>query len=476
MAEPQKCQGKHYDRIGREIKCPHEATHDNSIHCIFHAQKKSANEYKSALQLLAQKWIDEEIDEWNLSGFVFPAMIRAEDITSIRDDKNNPVFPVEVSFSSATFSGYASFGRATFSRDADFSYAMFSGAAFFRRVTFSRSAFLSSATFSGDADFSYATFSGAALFRSAKLNRSADFRSVSFARLGDFSKCDIKGSLTFNALKFKKRGYIDLYRAAFSAEGEITMRSCCLSRLIMHDLDLKRLRFEGCHFERRLGRAIICEELRARWRKDHWFPRADARWDIILQHYEALIAEFARREDKRKVYALTHSVFEMRRLTPPLDTALGRALLAASDFAEYEDKGFWNPLWAVMPRTLLHLFKRYLSLPALYRTASLYGGSVLLPVFWILATMGIFSGFYHALLYDYNRSFNLLSEEGWIVSLHVILQNRRWLSDLLANPPAGIQYTSGDTLTVLVLSALQTIIIAVFIMLIIFAVRRRFKH
>ncbi len=206
------------DRDDDWYECSRDATHDDGMHCIFHAKKKDAIEFQRAITDLVRQWIAEEADTWDFSGFVFPELVLEEiwvgDITLEWDEKDNPLFPVTVNFRSATFDGYTSFCSTIFSGDAYFDSATFRAGASFMEATFRGNASFKSVAFRGDAYFmeavfcrdarfmeakfnefvffSRASFSGNAYFGSAVFSEPADFSGATFAGLFDIDECATK--------------------------------------------------------------------------------------------------------------------------------------------------------------------------------------------------------------------------------------------------------------------------------------------
>lgn len=384
---------------------------------------------------------------------------------------NGAIFNRTASFRNTIFNGDVSFNGTGFIGNVNFSDLTFSGKAYFYNTIFSGDANFKDVTFIQYVGFWSAEFHGVVGFSNVIFNGSSEIRNVLICSRLVFGNCKIVKYLNFDSLRFEERGFVDFFNIKYEKDGEIILRSCSLSRFDGTGLVWRQLRIEGCHFEKRLGRAIICEEMQARWQRMHWLPRSNARWDILLQHYETLIAEFVRRDDDRKIYALTHSIFEMRRLMPPLDTVLGRILWRSKNFAEYEKQKFWNPWWAIPMRLLLHVLKRYFSLPALYRIVSFYGGSVLMPAMWLLILTFGFGKLYQILIYcSGNRSGRYL--DGLSLAFNNIAFSRSAISMEL-----DFSNISGyAALSISVLGVLQVLLTAIVTTMLVFSVRRRFKH
>ena len=130
------------------------------------------------------------------------------------------LFPQDVEFRSATFSGDAYFENATFFGSTCFSDASFSGHALFENaiffgaralfsgVTFAGDAFFRGATFSGDTVFSSANFSGPADFRDATLSgEDTSFDSAAFCNAAFFRRTTISGRVSFGSARFFRNVY-----------------------------------------------------------------------------------------------------------------------------------------------------------------------------------------------------------------------------------------------------------------------------
>ena len=124
-----------------------------------------------------------------------------------------------IDFSSATFSGAASFYSTIFGDEADFGSVTFNDYAFFSSATFSSIANFRSAIFIGDTKFLRATFNGKAFFDSAIFHDATDFGSAIFHDATDFHSAIFSGTTTgsnFSSVIF--RGIASFYSATFSSE------------------------------------------------------------------------------------------------------------------------------------------------------------------------------------------------------------------------------------------------------------------
>ncbi len=151
----------------------------------------------------------------DFKNFIFPNEV----------DFSNTIFNGDADFIDTTFSGYANFGFTTFSSYADFKSAKFNGSAYFGSAAFSGDAYFGSATFSGVAYFYYAKFSSSvnfisaafgdyAYFMVAKFSNSVDFISATFGGNASFSSAAFSGNTYFSSAAFS--GYAYFGSATFS--------------------------------------------------------------------------------------------------------------------------------------------------------------------------------------------------------------------------------------------------------------------
>lgn len=127
-------------------------------------------------------------------------------------------FSGEASFSGADFLGNAQLNDAKFSGDASFYRAKFSRNAGFYRAKFSEDAWFDRTEFSEDAGFSNAEFSGLAVFLSAKFSRDAKFSGAEFSGLVGFLNAEISGDAEFSGTEFRNVVHFD--NATFHASAD----------------------------------------------------------------------------------------------------------------------------------------------------------------------------------------------------------------------------------------------------------------
>lgn len=429
---------------------------------------------------LKEKWNSENNNPWNFSGFVFIDDISPQYFLTKRFERST-------SFHAATFHGNVNFRSAQFIDDVDFSSAVFKANANFSSAKFNKHANFFISKFYGDAVFSLAEFGGFAEFQatcfcentffiSAKFFKDANFYLSQFDKDASLDGAEIYSKVGFDSVVFLERGFLSCKNVRIQEVGLLAIIDCNLSRISFGMTNLKQIQFSGHFFERRGGRIICGEEMRMRWERKHWGPQPDARWDITKQAYEKYLTYFEQQSDLQRIYELSSSIFEMNRLAPPLETSLGRILWGAksqADYSMYNDI-WYSPLWRVPLRLMLHVFKRYFSLTAFYRTISNYSGSILLPIFWLIVIILGFGTFYQSAIY--RTDLMVFNEDGLTIALNVLGLNPRIIGEALKNAPAWIIYTSSDRMIITLMATIQLALSAVVVTLLVFAVRRRFRH
>lgn len=547
------CQSRFWDAVGNEIGCNREATHDARTRCIFHAENKNADEFKAELRKIVQHWIDDKVEKWDFSGFIFTQIIRASDITPVLNKNNYPHFPVEVVFKGAQFLEYASFELTSFEKDVDFSRvefksiaefgdvlfrknvyfshsvfnetahfcnAVFGGNCSFYKATmigdtiltqakFFNTAYFNETTFKGFVDFSNSEFREYLILVSTTFNKESNFNIVtlhdnvysdnaSFAVLGDFNRCLIKGSihwswpgegtredklkrgkLRFYKLQVEKGCELDFSRNILQDDTELLFEECDMFRIRLQGTDCTKITFYANEWPRKRGRILVGDDY-LEWQKwKRWCIRSSVRWDLIAKTYQQLSRHFREDYDHEKANDFDRGVFEMRRLCPPIRNRFTRWL-----WGDIKSDRKWY-CWRWPFRVVLHILKRYLSLTAFYRYISLYSGSILVPALLLMAVTLGFGLLYDHFLYGYTllafewlrdviqgNSLSAYSLKGIIAALRIVSLNRKWLTDEIDL----LKLSDSEELTVTLIGIAQIIISAIIVTMLLFAVRRRFKH
>jgi hypothetical protein len=157
-----------------------------------------------------------EADVLDFEQFIFPSNVYFYHAT----------FSGDAEFSRATFHGFASFEGATFCGDATFKYSTFISDAKFSSTSFSGSTYFDSSrfggyawfdgatiisftwffnvTFSGDARFDGATFGKDAWFHEATFSGDAQFGGATFSGDANFNRATFSGDANFNLANFEK--------------------------------------------------------------------------------------------------------------------------------------------------------------------------------------------------------------------------------------------------------------------------------
>jgi len=121
----------------------------------------------------------------------------------------NTHFNNDTNFRSATFHGYSDFISTTFNGDAGFVSASFNSNTYFHSVSFNGLAGFRFTKFNGEADFGFTSFNGIAFFVSASFAQKVYFRSASFNSDAEFVSVKFENKADFSSAVFKKYTYFD---------------------------------------------------------------------------------------------------------------------------------------------------------------------------------------------------------------------------------------------------------------------------
>ncbi len=140
----------------------------------------------------AGKTVQVENGSVDFDGFIFPGDVWFD----------NASFSGDASFNGATFLGNVRFDNAAFLGSAWFNNAVFSGYTRFNGAAFAGNAWLDSAAFAGSARFDGTSFSGNAFFGSAKFSSSASFSDTRFLGYSSFGSTTFSGGVRFYEASF----------------------------------------------------------------------------------------------------------------------------------------------------------------------------------------------------------------------------------------------------------------------------------
>ena len=190
--------------IGFESWRCHRKSYKGSSRCIFHAEEKDPEEFKTSFNEELER-MENEDEKFDFTGIIFPAEI----------DLSSKVFGKPVSFIGATFRERADFFCVTFQESVDFTGAEFQDVAEFtmaefqKTPTFNRAKFKTGAEFirtkfQGGATFVGAEFEGDGLFDEAEFHNEAYFRGVKFLSEARFAEVEFQRYTDFENAKFLK--------------------------------------------------------------------------------------------------------------------------------------------------------------------------------------------------------------------------------------------------------------------------------
>lgn len=481
--------------------------------CIFHAPAsvKDPSEFEAELRAFLQDG-RYHVFGYNFSGFVFVSSSRKIQIL-----KGLP-FKSTTSFREAVFCQWVDFTGTTFHGPADFSEAVFEKEAEFVETRFIGDTYFNSARFKSGLWMQRATFEAMSVFNFCHLFKRILLDGVSFANLGLFTGCEIHGSVVYRwPGDMDKRGsdgkvvpfgrleisnpcfaafndILDLGKNLLREQDQLTLSKVRehgdMSHILLEGTDCTKVRFYDCAWPRLRSRNVVGDEYRARKWKRNLFTllrlkfrqmirgklklrkrlhttKQPTPWLLIAGTYEQLARRF--HEDFNHVLGndFDRGVFATRLLSTQGQTFIGSKLWPLA--FQPSKKWIGHTARSTLCVTLKAL-KRFFSLGAFFRYTSFYGGSISLPFAWLLGITFLFAGLYQSIVYDGWLTLTnwIWPNKGLIAALRIAGLNRTWLVDEL----------KGSTYELLVttLALAQVVITAILITLLIFAVRRRFKH
>ena len=370
------------------------------------------------------------------------------------------VFPGDADFSQTMFTGGANFNTAAFAGDASFNQTSFAGEAWINAATFKGSASFGQATFTGDAYFSQVTFTGNASFSQATFTGNAYFSKATFAGVASFNRATFPGIASFHETTFTDS----------TSFGEATFAG---------DTYFSQSSFDG---NTRFDRAVFSGA--ARFDAIHAsraFVLANARFETSAPDFNQAHFTEAPRLDKVSV-PIPKAAIEFQRPDTD-DPARYRELTRIAEKAKDHDREhvfFKGQMRAERKLKVQGAFRRVFN--RFYDVLSDYGRSALRPLFWLVASTGLF-----AVLYGVAST--ALVDQGKIAACGKIVEKSLFLALANALPAiSGGQRQSilnayeclyGDKTDVPVLvgylGVVQTLLSVILLFLIALALRNMFR-
>lgn len=361
------------------------------------------------------------------------------------------VFFRSASFRDAIFGQRAEFGGAQFSQTANFQAAMFAQDAIFCGVTFAGDALFSSAAFSQMTLFGTARFSGAAIFRDTRFRHDLsikpglDFTDVKIEHPEkvEFHRTDLGQALLHNTdlskvdftlVQWRDRGRVRRYRwrrqwYCLRRFGAVRGRMAWLNRWELLSRLVQPREPRRCLFEedvalrcapalrlpeKRLGRRCLSDFIASTYRqvKQNYDVAADFRTTNDWRQFNTRM----RRIYGRFGWAWAKLVWTLR--SPNMMNKRNYSLIAETYQQlkrNYDAKGdywtasYWHygememkrlhSRWRWRPLRWLH---QHLRLVALYKYASAYGESYIMPLLWLVFFVAAFAFLYPVFGIEFN--------------------------------------------------------------------------
>ncbi len=324
----------------------------------------------------------------------------------------------------AGFTRAADFTRATFTQNVDFTYAAFTGGADFSAATFAQQASFWRAAFAKEANFYQARFTEDVTFLETQFMQDANFMTTTFAQDVDFTGAALLGHATFTlatlsgAATFCETRFrhdstnwpgLEFRDVKIEHPEKVELYRTDLGQALFYNTDVSKIKFTLVAWRDR-GRARRYRRRRwlYRWRR-FFAVRGSKAW---IERRE-LLARIARPKRPR------FSIFD-----EDVDLEAARALrssksspdernykLIAETYQQlkrnYDAKGdYWTAgHWHYGEMEMKRLHSRFrspsarwmshhFSLVALYKYASAYGESYIMPLLWLVFFVAAFAFLY----------------------------------------------------------------------------------
>lgn len=377
----------HYKLCGREI---HPAPlYDETPVCLMHSKdpaKANADFEAEITRILATASHDATLADF--SGFVF-----------LKSDYLGRIFTPACWFRGSIFNQSAEFGKSTFVKKVDFAFCTFErGANFskckfleeanFGEAAFSQVSFFYRSTFSQKAQFHFAQFTQDALFYGSKFASIVDLEGASFSSHANFSGTKLLGQGTFRATHFRHDSTndpsLDFSEVEIEHPELVEFYKTDLNQALFYNTDISKVNFTLVTWRTRKGTKRVSGRKLSEWiagRQSHRFcifdEEVDLKWNSAMRAAEGSA-------DERNYGLLAETYQQLKRNYD----AKGDYWTAGHwHYGEMEMKRLHSP-WHFRPfRWLSHHF----SLVALYKYASAYGESYMMPIAWLGGVLALFT-------------------------------------------------------------------------------------
>jgi uncharacterized protein YjbI with pentapeptide repeats len=333
-------------------------------------------------------------------------------------------------FSHARFTRHGMFMRTEFHAESLFAYAWFESEAIFMSAMFEQKAEFDHARFGGEARFSGARFNRNAIFLGARFHKSAEFRGTRFARLAKFHGAEFQGSLEFHETRFRHdladSPGLDFSSVEMESPEKVKFYRTDLGQALIFQTDISRVDFalvewrdRGRVRNYRTRRAL----LRIRLALEFW---AKPTFSAIRK--ELILARQPRWAPRLCLFEEDVSFLSEYHIDLFTDAHGRNCGLIAEIYQQlkrnYDSKGdYWiaghwhygememKRLYSQWPWRPLRQLSSRISLIALYKYASAYGESYLMPLLWLAFFVVAFAFLYPIAGLEFNPP---VGAPGWL--------------------------------------------------------------
>jgi len=318
----------------------------------------------------------------DFTGFIFP-----------ESNYSERIFTSDCSFLDAVFLQKANFERAVFNGSADFIHCSFEKQADFSQVKFRETAHFSASLFAMDADFTWENFTSDSLFLNTSFQSKvvfygctfeqlANFWHATFAGVAEFQEAHVQGPLRFQETYFER----DLVGAPCLRFSEVELANpkqvvfyrTNLTHALFYNTNISEVVFSLVVWGNRNRRAHKMRWRLLSWAVDQRSGRARVfEEEVDTNNFrESELGPSTNNPDERN-YGLIAEMYQQ--LKRNYDAKGDYWMAGDWHYGEMEMKRL-HSRWRLRPlRWLSHHF----SLVALYKYASAYGESYVLPLIWL---------------------------------------------------------------------------------------------
>lgn len=387
--------------------------------CLMHSQDpaKSGSEFRGEVDGILQRAVNDLIAEKRATAdfteFVFPEGVFSDweflpDCCFL-----NAVFLKDAAFGHAVFSGDADFVHCSFRGKADFSCAEFRQSADFSATRFTEKADFSWTSFSGETRFLNAQFDGEVRFYQAVFRQSTDFWHATFQGVAWFDEARVQGPIRFQETYFEQPSTDEPSLRFCEVEVEnpkqVLFYHTNLSQALFYHTDVSEIAFSLVNWNNRTTGAKRTFGMDQTGMRDGRSRRPCLFEEKVVlgpDNFHRIELSAFENDPNERNYKLVAEIY--RQLKRNYDAKGDYWTAGHWHYGEMEMKRL-HSRWRLKP---LRWLSRHFSLVALYKYASAYGESYMMPLLWLVFFVAAFAFLYPIPGLEFNPSAG--TAPGWL--------------------------------------------------------------